>query len=416
MEIRRVALIYDDRARPETTGFYCRRPGVAGRGRALPARRAGGVPARASISTSTSMTGCRTICRPICARGLVGDRHAPRLRPGASKSAADRLVFAAQRDGAERLRRAGIASAAWLPLACDPEIHRRHDVAKQYDVAFVGNVFPGPRADLLELIRRTVSRSFIGKGYFEEMARTYSAARIVFNRSIRNDVNMRVFEAVACGSMLLTNDLGENGQAELFRDGVHLATYRDPEELLDKLAFYLGREAVRERIAAAGRREAMGEAYVPASDGAMLLRTPGSGRRLRGRTVRATALTVRALVWTTASAHARQVDSRSAFGFGPPASVPDPFYFGHARPEVLALVPLRPGGCWTSAAARGGWARRSRRGSRPRSSASSSMRPPPRRRGAARPGLVGDIERLDLPIPARVVRRDRLRRHPGASA
>ena len=89
------------------------------------------------------------------------------------------------------------------------------------------------------------------------MARTYSAARIAFNRSIRNDVNMRVFEAVACGSMLMTNDLGDNGLAELFRDGVHLATYRDREDLLDKLAFYLEREAVRERIAAAGRAEAI---------------------------------------------------------------------------------------------------------------------------------------------------------------
>ena len=72
----------------------------------------------------------------------------------------------------------GSHSAAWLPLACDPEIHRKHDVAKQYDVAFVGNVFPGPRADLLELIRRRYPNSFVGQCYFEEMARTYSAARI----------------------------------------------------------------------------------------------------------------------------------------------------------------------------------------------------------------------------------------------
>ena len=68
---------------------------------------------------------------------------------------------------------------------------------------------------------------------------------------------MRVFEAVACGSMLMTNDLGDNGLGELFQDGVHLATYRDHEDLLDKLAFYLEREAIRERIAAAGRAEAI---------------------------------------------------------------------------------------------------------------------------------------------------------------
>ena len=117
--------------------------------------------------------------------------------------------------------------------------------------------FPGPRAELLGLIQRRYRNSFIGQAYFDDMARTYSAARIAFNRSIRNDINMRVFEAVACGSMLMTNDLSDNGLAELFRDGVHLATYRDGDDLLDKLAFYLEREALRERIAAAGRAEAI---------------------------------------------------------------------------------------------------------------------------------------------------------------
>ena len=134
-------------------------------------------------------------------------------------------------------------------------MHRKHDVPKRFDVAFVGNACPGPRAELLDLIRRKYPNSFLGQAYFDEMARTYSAARMAFNRSIKNDVNMRAFEAIACGSLLVINDLAENGQDELLRHGVHLATYREPEDLLDKLAFYLEREEVRERIAAAGRSE-----------------------------------------------------------------------------------------------------------------------------------------------------------------
>ena len=61
----------------------------------------------------------------------------------------------------------------------------------------MGHVFPGPRADLLNLIRRKYPESFIGQCYFERMARTYSSAWTVFNRSIKNDINMRVFEALA---------------------------------------------------------------------------------------------------------------------------------------------------------------------------------------------------------------------------
>lgn len=65
---------------------------------------------------------------------------------------------------------------------------------------------------MIERLRRRFRSTFVGRAYFEELARIYSAARLVFNRSLRSDVNMRVFEALASGSLLLTNDLAENGQ------------------------------------------------------------------------------------------------------------------------------------------------------------------------------------------------------------
>ena len=156
-----------------------------------------------------------------------------------------------------RTRAAGIESAVWLPLACDPDVHRKHDVPKPYDISFVGRRCPGPRDELLELIRRQIADHFIGQAFFDDMARIYSASRIVFNRSIGNDVNMRVFEALSCGSLLVTNDLADNGQAELFQDGTHLATYRDAGEMLEKVHHYLKHADRREEIAAAGRAEAL---------------------------------------------------------------------------------------------------------------------------------------------------------------
>ena len=230
MAIRRVAVIYDDRARPDTTGVYCRRALEALVETGHPARRAGGHTARGVRPLSQHR---RRIELPS-AGGAPSAPGGPLIRISVPSGALEKgrhfdVVFAAQRDGAELLRKSGIASARWLPLACNPEIHRKHEVARQYDIAFVGNLFPGPRTELLNLGRRRYPRVFIGNAYFEDMARAYSEARTAFNRSIRNDVNMRVFEAVACGSLLLTNDLTDNGQAELFQDGVHLATYRSPK-------------------------------------------------------------------------------------------------------------------------------------------------------------------------------------------
>lgn len=259
MAIRRVAIVFDNKVRPDTTGVYC--------------RRALGQIAEIEHFLPTELSRIPRDGFDLylhvddgLAYELPGD-----LRPSAWWSIDTHLsfddylprargydfVFCAQRDGADGFRVAGVRSACWLPLACDPEFHRRHEVRKLYDVCFVGHVFPGPRAELVELLRRRFARSFVGERYFEDMARTYSQSRAVFNRSIRNDVNMRVFEAVACGSLLLTNDLSGNGQDDLFEDGVHLATYRDADELLDKLAYYLRRPRVREKVAAAGREEAL---------------------------------------------------------------------------------------------------------------------------------------------------------------
>src|SRR5262249_10310470 len=77
------------------------------------------------------------------------------------------FVFAAQRDGAEQLRQQGVATVTWLPLACDPLLHGRQALLQEHDVAFVGNVFPGARQELLQQISARFPRTFVGNRYFE---------------------------------------------------------------------------------------------------------------------------------------------------------------------------------------------------------------------------------------------------------
>ena len=119
------------------------------------------------------------------------------------------------------LRQAGIATARWLPLACNPAVHRRLEVEKQLDICFVGNMFPGERTELTRLVQRHFRNSFVGRAYGDEMARVYSASRLILNIPLQRDANMRNWEAMACGSLLLTKDV-QNGLEELFRAGVHL--------------------------------------------------------------------------------------------------------------------------------------------------------------------------------------------------
>ena len=164
MAIQRVAIIYDDQARPDTTGVYCHRalerlvevehvpPEELLSGRITPGR----FDLYVNIDDGLRYRLPEKL-RP-CAWWAI-DTH---LDPDWYREKAPDfdLVFTAQRDGAEQLRQAGIATAQWLPLACDPDIHRKHEVAKTLDVCFVGHLFPGPRSDLVRLIERRFPRTF----------------------------------------------------------------------------------------------------------------------------------------------------------------------------------------------------------------------------------------------------------------
>lgn len=164
------------------------------------------------------------------------------------------FVFIAQREYLELFRKQGM-NAHWLPLACDPEIHAYHDVAKRYDVGFVGSVTSNNprRAELLtRLSEKTnlhVERCFMG-----EMAEVLSASRIVFNSAVNNDLNMRVFEAMSTGSLLVTDMAWNSGQDILFRDGEDYAVYHHDGLLHDVIGFYLDNEMLRQRIGERGRR------------------------------------------------------------------------------------------------------------------------------------------------------------------
>lgn len=258
MAVQRAAIIFDNTVRPDTTGGYCKKAleSLVQVEHFLPTEldQLEGTDFDLYLSIDDGLGYRLPDVHPLAWWAI--DTHLDMSRCLARARDAD-FVFAAQRDGVERFQQAGIESATWLPLACSPDVHCKHDVPKQWDVCFVGHLFPGPRIELLQLIQKHFPRSFVGQQFFTEMVRTFSESRIVFNRSIVNDVNMRVFEALASGSLLLTNDLSSNGQDELFQDGKHLVTYRDPQELLEKIRFCLTNEEAREKIAAAGRKEAI---------------------------------------------------------------------------------------------------------------------------------------------------------------
>jgi glycosyltransferase involved in cell wall biosynthesis/SAM-dependent methyltransferase len=167
-------------------------------------------------------------------------------------------VFLAQKAQVEPYRQAGLKNVHWLPLGCSPDLHAVPMPGRTIDVAYVGSFNPeegGRRRDVLTAVQRRFPNSYIGKAWPDEMASIYARSKIVVNAAFRNDVNMRVFEAMASGALLITDEA--EGLSDLFEEGRHLVVYRNDAELCDLVQHYLDNEDARERIAAEGQREVL---------------------------------------------------------------------------------------------------------------------------------------------------------------
>lgn len=159
-------------------------------------------------------------------------------------------VFTAQREYVPRFRQINPHSY-WLPLGCDPEIHGNKPRQKKYDVGFVGALAFNPRRQqLLDKLGEGVNL-YRDRCFWHEMAEVFAASKIVFNTFARNDLNMRFFEALCSGSMLLSDMAIGSGQNELFCDGEEYACYHDAN-LIESARFYLENDELREAIAERG--------------------------------------------------------------------------------------------------------------------------------------------------------------------
>ena len=168
-------------------------------------------------------------------------------------------IFVSQRDCVEQYREVGCRRVEWLPFACDPELQGRISLPPRYTVATVGAIHPkwgAERKRLFELISKNFEDCWFGRAFGREMARIYSSSKIVFNKSILNELNMRVFEALASGSLLITDRI-KNGLTELFSEDTDLVCYSSDEDLISKLKFYLNHPAERESIAKQGHESVM---------------------------------------------------------------------------------------------------------------------------------------------------------------
>ena len=169
------------------------------------------------------------------------------------------FVFVAQKGYVSQLKKLGIKNTYWLPNACDPEIHQDLHLERIYDIGFVGtlNTLHNPRRSLyIKILSKHFKSQITSNIWYKEISKIYSQSRIAFNICGAQDLNMRVFETMATGSMLLT-DYIPHGLLDLFKDRHHLVTYHSPQEAASLIRYYLTHEDKRIKIAQRGQKEVL---------------------------------------------------------------------------------------------------------------------------------------------------------------
>lgn len=155
----------------------------------------------------------------------------------------------------------------YLPVAAEPEAYSPHSIMKKYNWGFIGHLNSEHRIDLMQ---RFIDEFGLGdgKGYMgwrmpqaqswnvlNDAAKKFSMCRLIINDSLRNDLNMRTFEAMATGTCLLTQE--NEPLLELFRDGTHLLTFKTIEEAVKKARWILKDHGAREEISKTGLKEVL---------------------------------------------------------------------------------------------------------------------------------------------------------------
>lgn len=129
------------------------------------------------------------------------------------------LVFVAQRNRIADLGEFRGGDAEWLPLAfgSEPEFLPWH--ARSHGACFVGSLDPVRNPARMALLEGLKARGMEVLAVQGEFPPIYRAARVVINQSVHDDLNQRVFEAMGCGALLITDrishsleDIGEPGR------------------------------------------------------------------------------------------------------------------------------------------------------------------------------------------------------------
>lgn len=177
-------------------------------------------------------------------------------------------VFCCQKRAMEEFIRDGVdpKKVFWLPHAAEPDVYRPIPIVEKWKWIFIGHFNSTHRLALLDRFIKEWPLGeegyigwrdvrVLGRNIFDDANKKFNQAKLVVSDSIKDDINMRTFEALAARRCFLTSEIPTLG--DLFTSGTHLVTYRSLDEAIDVARALLSDDVRRKAIAQAGYEEVM---------------------------------------------------------------------------------------------------------------------------------------------------------------
>jgi len=167
----------------------------------------------------------------------------------------------------QRLEAQGLKQIVhWPGFSFDPqELYLMPEQTRIYDIAFIGNLNEAIHPRRSRILDQALSLSdryqvLVRQGIWgAEYRQVLNQSKIVLNYTIAQVMNMRGYEAPACGALLFIE--AENQEIAYFLKDREECVYYRADNLIELLTYYLENEDERTRIAEAGHHKIQAFSY-----------------------------------------------------------------------------------------------------------------------------------------------------------
>lgn len=166
---------------------------------------------------------------------------------------------------AKIVKEAGHPRVVLIPYAVNAQFYQKSSPERIYEVGWVGSLRQKFYATRRRVLPRLAARFRMNNWrcwhHPDKIPEVYKRSKIVVNVSrddYPQDANMRVFDAMAAGALLITKiptELTELG----FKENKHFVGFRHERDIIDHIMYYLMHDDERSQIAEAGRKKVLQE-------------------------------------------------------------------------------------------------------------------------------------------------------------